>query len=42
MQPATCHQDTWLVGRVATVIAIVDTRRIAAFFIVSPIVVLLS
>jgi hypothetical protein len=27
-----CHQDTWLVGRVATITATVDTRRIAAIF----------
>jgi len=29
-----CHQYTWLVGRVATVTATVETRRIAAFFVV--------
>jgi hypothetical protein len=29
-----CHQDTWLFGRVTTIIATVDTRRIEAFFVV--------
>jgi len=31
---ATCHEDTWLFGRVATVTATIDTRQITRIFVV--------